>query len=126
MRDGDPHDLVEGGKMAMMIVDRCVPLLWTSPRLLIMVMSSAGQAPWLMDILWHLPAGKGLHRMQHVATEMMRTRIKADKNVEMRDLASYLVSVHRKACFLLPNMLPPTRSRVIPRQERRSLCQILK
>ncbi|KAF8515285.1 cytochrome P450 [Gautieria morchelliformis] len=73
MRDGDPHDLVEGGKLAMMIVD------------------SAGQAPWLMDILWHLPAGKGLHRMQHVATEMMRTRIKADKNVEMRDLASYLI-----------------------------------
>lgn len=52
---------------------------------------SIGQTPWLMDILWHLPASEAVHCLRRNAAELMRIRVRS-KDVEIRDLSSYLVS----------------------------------
>ncbi|EIN09244.1 hypothetical protein PUNSTDRAFT_19716, partial [Punctularia strigosozonata HHB-11173 SS5] len=56
MANGDPQRLVEGGKMATVLVDRCT-----------------------------------MRRLQIRAAEMMRNRIRRTKEVEIRDLSSYLL-----------------------------------
>ncbi|RDB27043.1 hypothetical protein Hypma_005048 [Hypsizygus marmoreus] len=73
LRDGDKENLVGGGKMAMTLVD------------------SVGQAPWLLDILWHLPASDDIHKLQQASERMMKNRIKS-KNVDIQDVASYLLA----------------------------------
>ncbi|EIM85229.1 cytochrome P450, partial [Stereum hirsutum FP-91666 SS1] len=73
MKNGDPRELVEGGKEATILVD------------------SLGQAPWLMDILWHLPAGGAMLRLRDVAAELMRKRVVSTRTTEIRDLTSYLL-----------------------------------
>ncbi|KAJ7097294.1 cytochrome P450 [Mycena belliarum] len=72
MQNGDPEGLVAGGKFATVILD-CI-----------------GQSPWLMDLAWHIPLGKSMVRLRDVAAAMMRNRVKADSDVTMRDLTSYL------------------------------------
>ncbi len=52
--------------------------------------NSLGQAPWLIEILWHLPGGEAMHRARRRAEDMMRNRIAA-QGVTIRDLSSYLV-----------------------------------
>jgi len=49
-----------------------------------------GQTPWLMDILWHLPASGDFQKLQQDATTMMHTRLRAQA-VKLRDLCSYLI-----------------------------------
>ncbi|KAF8529305.1 cytochrome P450 [Hysterangium stoloniferum] len=73
MRDGDPEGMLDGLKTAATVLD------------------SFGQAPWLMDIIWHLPVGKSMHKIRHRAAAMMRARVKAEKDVDMRDLSSHLL-----------------------------------
>ncbi|KAF8069224.1 cytochrome P450 [Lyophyllum atratum] len=74
MKDGDKENLVGGGKMAMAIVD------------------SFGQAPWLLDILWHLPASQDVHQLRRAAQRMMQNRVKQSKNVDIQDVSSYLLA----------------------------------
>ncbi|KAJ7488119.1 cytochrome P450 [Mycena latifolia] len=73
MKNGDPEDLVDGGKMATIILD------------------SIGQSPWLMDIAWHLPQGKSMVRLRQFAAAVMRRRVQASADTAMRDLTSYLL-----------------------------------
>ncbi|KDR66920.1 hypothetical protein GALMADRAFT_106087 [Galerina marginata CBS 339.88] len=73
MQSDDPDHLVEGGKMATIVLD------------------SFGQSPWLMDISWYLPAGQSLDRLRNLAAAMMRNRVKADAETTRRDLTSYLL-----------------------------------
>ncbi|KAF9812176.1 hypothetical protein IEO21_06318 [Rhodonia placenta] len=56
MKTGDPNKLVEGGKVATIVVDRPVT------------------------------------RLRDIAASLMRTRIKSDADVELRDLTSYLLA----------------------------------
>ncbi|KAI0809176.1 cytochrome P450 [Irpex lacteus] len=72
MKTGDPEDVIPGGKMATVVHD------------------SLGQAPWLIEILWHLPGGEAMHRARRRAEDMMRNRIAA-QGVTIRDLSSYLL-----------------------------------
>ncbi|KAJ7583448.1 cytochrome P450 [Mycena floridula] len=72
MQNGDPRGLVLGGKKATAIQD------------------SFGQAPWLLDILWHIPGSRSVHYLREVAASLMRTRVKAS-DVKIRDLTSYLL-----------------------------------
>ncbi|KZT24130.1 cytochrome P450 [Neolentinus lepideus HHB14362 ss-1] len=78
MKNGDPDRLIEGGRMATAAAE------------------IFGQAPWLMDIAWHLPASKHIHELRHLAARMMRRRIAAASNEKVgmgfRDLSSYLIS----------------------------------
>jgi len=74
MRDGDPEGLLDGLKKAAIALD------------------SFGQSPWLMDIMWHLPFGKSMQKIRYRAIDMMRKRVQADKDVEIRDLASHLLA----------------------------------
>ncbi|KAI0667902.1 cytochrome P450 [Trametes maxima] len=60
-----------------------------SNKLATTLMDSVGVTPWLLDILWHLPATKDMHASRDLASSMMRTRMKAGKALEYRDLASY-------------------------------------
>lgn len=46
-----------------------------------------------MDIIWHLPVGRPVTRLRDIAASLMRTRIKSDADVELRDLTSYLVCI---------------------------------
>ncbi|KAJ7464565.1 cytochrome P450 [Mycena latifolia] len=78
MKNGDPQGLVEGGKMATVILD-CI-----------------GQSPWLMDLAWYLPLGKSMVHLRDAAAAMMRHRVEADADTMMRDLTSYLVRLFRK------------------------------
>ncbi|KAF8894853.1 cytochrome P450 [Infundibulicybe gibba] len=73
MQSGDPDELVEGGKMATVILD------------------SVGQSPWLMDLAWHLPLGKSMVRLRTRMSLAMQRRVKVDADTTMRDLTSYLL-----------------------------------
>lgn len=84
MANGDPENLVPGGKMAMVIVD------------------SIGQIPWLMDIIWHLPASDDIHKLRRVAQNMMRKRVHS-KDVMIQDLASYLLISDPKTNQRIPD-----------------------
>ncbi len=57
----------------------------------IFIRYSVGLSPWLLDILWHLPATKTMHASRDLATSMMRTRMKAERALDYRDLSSYWV-----------------------------------
>ncbi|KAI0341085.1 cytochrome P450 [Trametopsis cervina] len=83
MRNGDPHELVMGGKKATIIHD------------------SFGHALWLMDIMWHIPAGRSMHRLLEIAEDMMRTRVQAGA-VKIRDLTSYLLDGHPRTGQQIP------------------------
>ncbi|TFK32486.1 cytochrome P450 [Crucibulum laeve] len=71
MKRGDPEGLLMGGKNATRLLD------------------SVGQSPWLMDIAWHIPAGKAMVRLRDVAAAAMRRRVESDADTTMRDLSSY-------------------------------------
>ncbi|KAI0037701.1 cytochrome P450 [Auriscalpium vulgare] len=74
MKEGDPRNLIHGAKMANVIPD------------------SFGQSPWLMDILWHIPAGKDMFQFQKRVADMVRTRLNVAKPPQaLRDLMSYLI-----------------------------------
>ncbi|KAJ8486823.1 hypothetical protein ONZ51_g4573 [Trametes cubensis] len=73
MKNGDPHGIIHNGKVALGLLD------------------SLGQTPWLLDILWHVSATKSMHTLEHLAAEMMRTRVKSKDLPEFRDLTSYLL-----------------------------------
>ncbi|KAF8526942.1 cytochrome P450 [Hysterangium stoloniferum] len=73
MQNGDTQNLIRSGKRATVLLD------------------SIGQTPWLMDIMWHLPAGSEMQKLRNFAAETMRARIKADQDVQIRDLSSYLI-----------------------------------
>ncbi|KAL1949854.1 hypothetical protein VTO73DRAFT_8735 [Trametes versicolor] len=60
-----------------------------SNKLATTIMDSVGLSPWLLDILWHLPATKTMHASRDLATSMMRTRMKAERALDYRDLSSY-------------------------------------
>ena len=53
---------------------------------------SFGQAPWLLDIMWHIPVSKSVHRLRHRSAAMMRRRVQS-KDVQIWDLSSYLVNL---------------------------------
>ncbi|KAF8970159.1 cytochrome P450 [Flammula alnicola] len=74
MRNGDPEKLIPAGKMATAIVD------------------SFGQAPWIIDVLWHLPSSKDIHRLRLLSANMMRNRVKKNNDVSIKDVASYLIN----------------------------------
>ncbi|KAF8590792.1 cytochrome P450 [Ramaria rubella] len=74
MKTGDPEGLLEGLEKAAIVLD------------------TFGQIPWLMDIIWHLPVGKSMHGVRRRAAAMMRTRMRAEKDVDMCDLASHLLA----------------------------------
>ncbi|KAI0028696.1 cytochrome P450, partial [Vararia minispora EC-137] len=72
MRDGDVHGLISEGKTGLKLFD------------------SLGHVPWLMDILWHAPAGNAVHSLFDIATAMIRERCGL-ASVPFRDLVSYLL-----------------------------------
>ncbi|KIP04469.1 hypothetical protein PHLGIDRAFT_193285 [Phlebiopsis gigantea 11061_1 CR5-6] len=74
MKNGDPQNLIMGGKMAIVIVD------------------SIGQTPWLMDLIWHLPVGGAVHRMLLLGAQMVHTRLQVKEQAPYRDLMSYLTA----------------------------------
>lgn len=95
MKNGDPRGLIESGKTAMVILDRCVlhrALCKWGMLTHGLTATSVGQSPWLMDLLWHLPAGKGLRHFRALASKMMRSRILATSPPPFKDLVTYLVS----------------------------------
>ncbi|KAJ7650882.1 cytochrome P450 [Roridomyces roridus] len=73
MKYGDAEGLLSGGRMATVIFE-CV-----------------GQAPWLMDLFWHLPAGNSMVRLRKDAAKMMRKRVQAEAETTVRDLSSHLI-----------------------------------
>ncbi|KAJ8463955.1 hypothetical protein ONZ51_g9915 [Trametes cubensis] len=73
MKNGDPHNIIQTGKVALGMLD-CL-----------------GQSPWLLDILWHMPATKNMHTLEHLAATMMQRRMKSKDLPEFRDLSSYLL-----------------------------------
>ncbi|KAI0046882.1 cytochrome P450 [Auriscalpium vulgare] len=73
MKNGDPHNFILNGKIATAVLD------------------SVGQTPWLMDLVWHLPAGKDMHELRRRAADMVRARINVVKPQALRDLMSYLI-----------------------------------
>ncbi|KAI0313882.1 cytochrome P450 [Amylostereum chailletii] len=84
MRDGDPRGLVQGGKQATAVLD------------------SFGQAPWLFDLIQHIPS-QSMQRLRKIAAEMMRTRYHADmKDVKIRDLSSYLIEGDQRTGEQIP------------------------
>ncbi|CCM06429.1 uncharacterized protein FIBRA_08690 [Fibroporia radiculosa] len=85
MKSDDPLRLVEGGKLATVLLD------------------SVGQTPWLMDIIWHLPVGRSMVRLRDVAATMMRNRIKSNDNIQLRDLASFLLSSNPETGERIPH-----------------------
>ncbi|KAH9944241.1 cytochrome P450 [Epithele typhae] len=76
MKDGDPKNIVEGGKIATVVLD------------------SFGLCPWLIDILWWLPGLATMDSMKELkalAASMIQTRVRNSDNVKIRDLMSYLL-----------------------------------
>ncbi|KAL4262103.1 cytochrome P450 family protein [Pleurotus pulmonarius] len=73
MKHGDPENLIYGGKLATLVLD------------------SIGQSPWLMDLIWHLPAGNSMVLLRERAAAMMRNRVRMDSATTTRDIASYLL-----------------------------------
>ena len=54
-----------------------------------------GHSPWLLDILWRIPAGENMHQLVRMANEMTHNRVHSDKLSPSKDLLSYLV----RSCF---------------------------
>ncbi|KAI0741404.1 cytochrome P450 [Daedaleopsis nitida] len=79
MKNGDPKDYVETAKLASVMMD------------------VFGQAPWLLDILWHVPATKDMHGLVKLAEEMTRDRMAAKELPRFKDLMSYLRDIERDA-----------------------------
>ncbi|KAI0667874.1 cytochrome P450 [Trametes maxima] len=73
MKNGDPNNLVYTGKIATGMLD------------------SIGQSTWLMDILWHMPITRRMHRLDEFAALMMKARVQSTDLPEYRDLASFLI-----------------------------------
>ncbi|KAI0636113.1 cytochrome P450 [Trametes polyzona] len=73
MKNGDAKELIYTGKLATVMQD------------------SLGQSPWLMDILWHIPATKDMHQLVRLASQMTRTRVQSKDLPGFRDLISYLM-----------------------------------
>ncbi|KAI8969884.1 cytochrome P450 [Trametes punicea] len=73
MKNGDPDGIVNTGKIALGQMD-CI-----------------GQTPWLLDILWHVPATRRMHTLEDLAAQMMRARVQSKDLPEHRDLSSYLL-----------------------------------
>ena len=92
MKNGDPHKIIQTGKVALGMLDWCVPTDPTSLRIAYSLVASLGQSPWLLDILWHMPATKNMHTLEHLAATMMQRRMRSKDLPEFRDLSSYLVS----------------------------------
>ncbi|KAI0648753.1 cytochrome P450 [Trametes meyenii] len=74
MKNGDPNNLVYTGKIATGMLD------------------SIGQTTWLMDILWHMPITRKMHRLDEFAALMMKARVHSTDLPEYRDLASFLIA----------------------------------
>ncbi|KAI0833790.1 cytochrome P450 [Trametes gibbosa] len=73
MKNGDAKELIYTGKLATVMQD------------------SLGQSPWLMDIMWHIPATKDMHQIVRLASQMTRTRVQSKDLPDFRDLISYLM-----------------------------------
>ena len=98
MKNGDPKGLVDGGKMATVILDWSVSILSLSlPLTRIIHGNSIGQSPWLIDLAWYFPVGKSMVQLREVAASMMRNRVEVDADTTMRDLTSYLVRMFRQS-----------------------------
>lgn len=77
MAKGDSERLVMTGKEGMVAIE-CF-----------------GQAPWLMDIIWHVPVSEAMVKYSAISAAMMHKRIKVNDATSMRDLSSYLLEGSR-------------------------------
>ncbi|KAI0763298.1 cytochrome P450, partial [Trametes elegans] len=80
MRDGDPLEYIMTGKKAMIALDRITDNL-----------NSAGHAPWLLDVLWQIPASRNMRRLIENSRDIMLRRLNAAQPPSYRDLSSYLI-----------------------------------
>ncbi|KAI0706338.1 cytochrome P450 [Earliella scabrosa] len=76
MKNGDPWEYINTGKKAMILLD------------------AAGQTPWLMEILWHIPTSRNMRRLISNSQRMIRARIATPKIPGHRDLASYWIDAN--------------------------------
>lgn len=100
LKDGDPHEIVEGGKVATALLDRC-------DRYIIHPCSeltafSFGQTPWLMDISWHITGMGPFKQLQALAASMVHTRMKNVEKIKVKDIMHYLVSSIRFTGHMSP------------------------
>ncbi|KAJ8486842.1 hypothetical protein ONZ51_g4582 [Trametes cubensis] len=82
MRDGDVKGLVNTGKFTTGMMD------------------TFGHSPWLLDILWRIPAGENMHQLVRMADEMTHNRVNSDKLSASKDLLSYLMEGGVPMCEL--------------------------
>ncbi|KAI0759687.1 cytochrome P450 [Trametes elegans] len=73
MRTGDVKGLVATGKFSTAMMD------------------TFGQAPWLLDILWRIPATKDMHQLVRMTAKMAHNRVRAQDGSASRDLVSHLL-----------------------------------
>ncbi|KAI0648721.1 cytochrome P450 [Trametes meyenii] len=72
MRNGDSKGLVSTGKFSTAMMD------------------TFGQSPWLLDILWRIPATRDMHQLVRMTAAMTHNRLKSKEPPASRDLLSYL------------------------------------
>ncbi|KAI0667892.1 cytochrome P450, partial [Trametes maxima] len=72
MRNGDSKGLVETAKFSTVMMD------------------TFGQSPWLLDILWRIPATRDMHHLVRMTAAMTHNRLKSKELPTSRDLLSYL------------------------------------
>ncbi|KAI0636241.1 cytochrome P450 [Trametes polyzona] len=73
MKNGDTKKLVATGKFSTAMMD------------------TFGQSPWLLDILWRIPATKDAHQLVMMTAEMSRKRMQSKEQPTTGDLLSYLI-----------------------------------
>ncbi|KAI0667857.1 cytochrome P450 [Trametes maxima] len=73
MANGDDHGLVDAGKLSTIAMD------------------TFGHAPWLLQILYRLPATDSMHQHVKLASRMTRNRVNSNASAASKDLLSYLI-----------------------------------
>nr|BED43033.1 cytochrome P450 monooxygenase [Trametes versicolor] len=73
MRNGDVNNLVATGKYSTAMMD------------------TFGHSPWLLHVLWRIPATKDMHKLVTMTAEMARKRVGSKEPPTSRDLLSYLI-----------------------------------
>ncbi|KAL1949708.1 hypothetical protein VTO73DRAFT_8589 [Trametes versicolor] len=74
MRDGDTKHLVETGKYSTAMMD------------------TFGHIPWLLQVLWRIPATKEMHQLVTMTAEMTHKRVGTKDAPTSRDLLSHLIA----------------------------------
>ncbi|KAI0353726.1 cytochrome P450 [Trametes cingulata] len=64
------------------------------------MMDTFGQSPWLLDILWRIPATKDMHQLVRMTAAMAHKRVESKEQPTFKDLVSYLMEGGVPMCDL--------------------------